>query len=495
MTHSHTLTRNTLFNLIGYGTPLAVALVAIPLLIKGLGTDRFGILTLAWVFIGYLSLLDLGLGRALTKVVAERLGQGDTDDLPAIIWTALFAMTLMGAMLAMVLQPFISPAMRSLLNIPGFLISESISAYRLLAACIPLVIFSVGLRGILEAYQRFDLTNIIRIPLGVYSFCAPLFIMPFTKSLVWVIAVILFGRVIAAVVQFFFCCRVVDQLCHRVCINKKLLPELFKFGGWMSVSNVIVPILVAVDRYFIGAILSVAMVAYYATPSEVVTKLLLISGALMSVLFPAFSATFRSDREQAAKLLKKGVRYTFLMMFPVTLMIVIFAKEILSLWIDPEFAVESFKVMQWLTIGVFILSMSRPPYAFVQGAGRPDLTAKLHLLEVPLYLLFLWLMIRSFGIEGAAYIWCLRMLMDLIGTFWLAQRIVLRKRVMTPRDILMMGGAVILLALATFLGHFLVKLLFAAGLLMIFSFISWRFLLSKDEKNRFLKSICKGPGK
>jgi len=54
------LSRNTVLNLVGQCAPLLVAIFAIPLLIRGLGTDRFGVLTLAWVVIGYFSLFDLG---------------------------------------------------------------------------------------------------------------------------------------------------------------------------------------------------------------------------------------------------------------------------------------------------------------------------------------------------------------------------------------------------------------------------------------------------
>ena len=50
---------------------MLVALVAIPILVDGLGTARFGILTLAWMVVGYFSLFDLGLGRALTKLTAK----------------------------------------------------------------------------------------------------------------------------------------------------------------------------------------------------------------------------------------------------------------------------------------------------------------------------------------------------------------------------------------------------------------------------------------
>ncbi|MEW5961224.1 MAG: oligosaccharide flippase family protein, partial [Chloroflexota bacterium] len=90
------LARNTLYNLIGQGAPMLVALFAIPLLINGLGTERFGVLTLAWMVIGYFSLFDLGLGRALTKMVAEKLGAGREQEIPALVWTALFLMVLLG---------------------------------------------------------------------------------------------------------------------------------------------------------------------------------------------------------------------------------------------------------------------------------------------------------------------------------------------------------------------------------------------------------------
>ncbi len=63
LTGSRRLARNVLWNLLGTGAPLLMALVAIPMLIEGLGTARFGVLTLAWTVVGYFSLVSLELGR------------------------------------------------------------------------------------------------------------------------------------------------------------------------------------------------------------------------------------------------------------------------------------------------------------------------------------------------------------------------------------------------------------------------------------------------
>ena len=65
---------NTLWNLLGNCFPVVVAVVCLPILKRGLGTERLGIISLAWVVIGYFGLFDLGLSRALSKLVAARLG-------------------------------------------------------------------------------------------------------------------------------------------------------------------------------------------------------------------------------------------------------------------------------------------------------------------------------------------------------------------------------------------------------------------------------------
>src|SRR6266567_2771444 len=95
LTGGRLLARNTVWNLLGNGTPMLVAVACIPILIRGLGTERFGILTLAWALIGYASLFDLGLGRALTQLVAKKLGAGEEKEIPALAWTSLLLMMLL----------------------------------------------------------------------------------------------------------------------------------------------------------------------------------------------------------------------------------------------------------------------------------------------------------------------------------------------------------------------------------------------------------------
>ncbi len=189
LTSGRLLARHTLFNLIGQGAPLIIALFTIPLLIKGLGIDRFGVLTLAWVVIGYFSLFDFGLGRALTKLVAEKLGEGRDGEIPTLVWTALFLMLcfgLVGALFLAVLSPWL---VNTALKVPEPLRPETIQSFYLLAASIPIVISTTGLRGILEAQQRFGLVNTVRIFMGIFTYLGPVLVLPFSSSLLPVVSV------------------------------------------------------------------------------------------------------------------------------------------------------------------------------------------------------------------------------------------------------------------------------------------------------------------
>src|SRR5450631_723993 len=92
VTSGKVIRRNTVLNAASLMIPMAVAVFAIPRLIAAIGTARFGILSLCWVVIGYSGLFDLGLGRALTKLVAEKLGTEDEKDVPSLIWTSVVLM-------------------------------------------------------------------------------------------------------------------------------------------------------------------------------------------------------------------------------------------------------------------------------------------------------------------------------------------------------------------------------------------------------------------
>jgi O-antigen/teichoic acid export membrane protein len=425
VTSSRLLARNTALNVVAQLFPMAAAVVAIPILIRHLGAPRFGVLTLAWAMIGYFGLFDLGLGRALTQAVAARLGdEREHGSLTEVSWTALFLMLGLGAAGGLVVAGLTPWIVHRGLHVPAELMQESLASFYLLGLSLPFVVTTAGLRGLMEAHQDFGLATALRIPLALFTFLAPLAALPFSVSLVPIVAILVAGRVLAFIAHLIACVWRYNYLRSGVQLHRRVIAPLLRLGGWMTVSNVVSPLMAYLDRFFIGAILPLAAVAYYVTPFEVVSKLLIVPSAMIAVFFPAFASSFASDRRRTAQLFERSMRIVLLFIFPLLLAIMLFAHEGLAIWVGPEFADASAPVLRWLAVGIFLNSLAQPPFAVLQGIGRPDITAKLHLIELPIYIGVLWWLAHRYGIVGVAAAWTIRVGLDTTALVMLAHRLV-----------------------------------------------------------------------
>ena len=431
-----TVAKNTAYNLLGYGLPLAVALVLIPPLIKGLGEERFGILSLCWVIIGYFSFLDFGIGRSLTKIIAEKIGLNQTEEIPNLFWTSLFLMLMISVSITLLLLLTTKYLTYEVFNISENLLEETLYSFYIIALTIPIVATTAGLRGFLEAYQKFAMINILRIVLGVLTFLAPLLCMIFTTNLLWILLVLSFIRLIIWILYLFRCFRVNSKIReNKFKIDKNLLRPILSLSGWMTISNVIGPMIIYLDRFFIGIILSAVAITYYTTPYEIVTKLLLVPGALTGVLFPAFSTSYLNNPEITKKLFTRGVKFIFIFLYPIILILITFSYEGMYFWLGTTFAERSTFVLQMLAIGVLLNSLAYIPFTYLQGIGKPKIPALVNLIELPFYCLAMWMAISNWGIEGAAVIWAMRILIDTLILFSFIDELIFSKILVMPKTV------------------------------------------------------------
>lgn len=413
---------NAAWNLAGLATPLLLAAVAVPRLISAIGPDAFGLLTLAWSCIGYFSLLDLGLGRALAQVTAADLAGSEGSRIPARFWTSLCLMALVGALGAVALAPMAGWFASHVFHLPPELQADGRRSLYLIAASIPAVTLSAGLRGFLEAHQRFPAVSAVRIGMGLLTFGAPLALLPYSQRVTTFVAALVLTRVLGLAVYFALSVSTMPALWHNRSLGVANAGGLLRLGGWMTVSNVVSPLMTYLDRFLIGAILSVGAVAYYVTPFEMATKLLLIPSALAGVLFPAFSGALVGDRASAGALYRRSLVSVVFILLPLSLAMATFGRMGLKLWLGPVFTNNTCHVLPILSLGVFVNGLAGVPFALIQAAARPDLTAKLHLVEAPVFLAACWYLTKRFGIDGAAMAWATRALLDAVALLLLARQ-------------------------------------------------------------------------
>ena len=472
-----------MLNLAGEAAPFSVAIIAIPILIHGIGIDRYGVLTLIMLAVGYFGVFNLGLGSAASKFIADAAASGDHREIPGFFWTSLlfmFGFGVCGGILVAALSPWL---VVNVLKITPRLQGESLHSFYLLALSLPFVLSGDSLNGTLSAFQRFDLINAIRVPSGIFYFIAPLLVLPFSSNLGWIVASIVLVRLASWAAKFALCIHIIPGLRQQFGPLRPMIGPMLRFGGWVTISAMAVPLMEYADRFIIGAMASLAAVAYYAVPYQITNKLRLVPAALSDVMFPALSGSIVRDPARAALIFERSARCILLTLFSPVLFIVTLAPEGLALWLGPSFAEHSAIVMRWLAFAMFINSLARTPYVLLPAAHRPDLVAKLYSAELPGFFLLLCGMLWKYGVAGAAASYAVRTAVEGIGLFIMARGVLPELGPAIGRIARMASVSLAILAVGMVPMTIFTKGIFLAATCALYALACWVIFFEPEEKD------------
>lgn len=377
-----------------------------------------------WAIIGYFSVLDLGLGRATTKFVAEAL---EADDAPRARHIAGFtaaAQTALGVLGGVVLAAATPWLVADLLRVPAELRIEAGRALRWLALSLPFVVLSLNLRAALEGAQRFDLANLIRAPHGALSFALPAVAALRGADLATIVAWLLALRLATCGVTWLAVRRALPGFRLELRPRSELTRGVLRYGGWVAVANVVGPILTYLERFVLGAAMGVSAVAYYAAPYEAISRLLILPASLAAGLFPVVSTPIAPERRaDTERLLGRSVRSLWIFLGAPVILVILFSGTLLEWWLGPTYAAQGATALAILAAGVFIIGIAHVPSIFLYGQGRPDLPALFQTLQLPIYVALAWWSVRHYGVAGAALAWTLRVTLDAILLFAATRRV------------------------------------------------------------------------
>jgi O-antigen/teichoic acid export membrane protein len=440
---SGSLVINSLFNLVGLVTPLMVSLFYIPVMIAAMGSSRYGLYSLVMVIFSYLGFLEFGIGRAASKYVSDGSMQGREGAIvsQSIMLTGGFG--LVGGLMAAAASPWIAgffggsaPDMRQ----------EFLYALLMLAVIVPVMLLESVFRCLLEARNEFFYLNIIRIVVAVAAAVLTFVAARHGYSAIHVFFLLqVLLRILSLLVHALLWQRRVD-----IRLTLSWQPDVVKlllvFGGWSSVSALIGPIMVNLDRFWVAYHFSPEQVAFYTVPFDVITKLWMIPAALVTVLFPGLARLGLENSVRVDQLVREASLLVALLLLPAVIVAVFFGDILMTWWIGSGFAGRSAIILMVMAIGVLVNSPAQVVYVALQAVGRPRIPALFHLLEVPLYLLALVLLSVKYGLPGVAWAWVLRAALDslLLGS---AFSVIVSGNYRLVRDLLLIIGLGLLLLL------------------------------------------------
>ena len=479
---SWTVARSALWNIAGRAGPMVIAVVATPYLFAALGPVRWGLFTLAMSLIGIFGIFDFGIGRALTKLLAETLAAGETERAARLTRTGLALMLFVGTGSALLLASLASTLAEHGLHISPAQTTEVVDAVYVLCIAVPFVILNAALWGVIAAFQRFRTANLVNMPILAFYYIGPIIVLHFVDSLVAVMVVLVACRLVLTYCYWRICTQEMPAL-RRARTDWRCVPQLAALAGWMTVSNIVWPLLMYIDRFVIAAVVSAAAAGYYGTPSDLLSRFSLVSVAVMGTAFPAMAASFRHDASHTSALVRRSILATCTLLFAPALVVVAFSHDLLTLWVGKAFADPAAPVLQWLGLAVLFSAADAVVSGFIDSIGRPDINARFSIAELVLYVPLLFVLLSLFGIEGAALAWTLRIGIDLVVRVAIAGRLFPAIRPALTRTLTFTVVATLALCLPLFVEDRLPRVAMMAVAVVVFCAGLWIWGVSEEERS------------
>jgi O-antigen/teichoic acid export membrane protein len=406
---------NTIYQIGSQVAPAIAALASIPFLLRRLGPDAFGIVTIFSATLVYFMMLDLGLGRAATRFIAQSLEAGQPDDVRRYFWGSIVLLTTIGVVVTIGCLFAVPMIVSKWLKIPVNYAHAASESFYILFITIPLLTLISTLRGFLEAWGRFPFISIVTACGGVALYVVPVLALLMGGSIVSIAVSYVLVRVSVCVAFAIGCLFTRGRPGLRPIFDLNAVRRMLSFGGWLSVSSVLGTAMAYGDRFLLGTSVGVAAVASYGMPLDVISKIQILITSFCAVLFPIMSRLDESGSSGFQTLYRGAVAVSLSLMTPLTISTVLIAPFLMKLWLGARNSPDAVFAAQVFLAGALVQSITSIAWTALHARGRSDLTAWIHLAEFPLYCgAFYWAATR-FGVRGAAMAWLGRVIVDFLS--------------------------------------------------------------------------------
>jgi len=400
---SKKVVRNTLFNYLAVLSLTLLRFLALPVIVHGLGNDRYGVYAAVMGVAGYVGLLDLGIGVSLTTFVAEYHARREVERLNRLLGTALLLYAGLGLLGMCLMAGFADLMIRSLFHIPRLLWPEAhivfwLSAFSLFNG------LTLGVFGnLLNGLQRQDVSRSITVANTLVTYGGGILLIKLGYGLVAFVLLGTAANLAGFLAQAWFARRLLPgvHLLPRG-FDRREARRIARFSLAMFVNQIAARNMLSLDRLVLAAFLPIGNVTLYTVGAMAAGFCTRLPAAAVLASLPAAAELAARGRSSALHdLVLRGIKYTGIAAIPVFTAAGILAPDLIGLWMGPGYE-SSARVLQLLLVGSFWLVITASGQSVMVGIGKPYLNTFYALLQIVLGSALMVVLVRSHGLLGAA---------------------------------------------------------------------------------------------
>ena len=405
-----------------------LGLVALPVLVRGLGAEHYGLLALSLALIGFAAVADLGVGRAASKFIAEDYERNESGRTERFVRTSLTvsAVTgLLGTAGLLLLTPLL---VRRVLNVRQALQAEAQIVFGLTAIGLVPVLLRILFDGVLAGHHRIAFLNLSNMMANTLKAGLSIAAILAGHSVLSIVAINVAVCYLHAIGLGWYTFRFFSGRI-RVAFgwDRNIARQLLELGLVSTLSWVLANVIfLYADRVIIGMFLPLAMVGYYTMAFDIASKQWYISSSVSQTFFPVFSGQSVSHQGALGQSYIQAAKALAVLVTGATMLLVVFSRELLTYWIGPDFAAHSTAPLMLLGIGILLSCYVTIPYtAIISASTRPAVCAAIFGAAIVVHIgASLW-WLRLWGILGVASAFTVAYaFVFLAATWWVSRNLI-----------------------------------------------------------------------
>ena len=401
--------KNIVANFTGNMWQALMALIFIPLYIKIIGIESWGLIGIFAAMQTMSGILDLGMSNTLNREMA-RLStlQGREQEmrnlvrtLEVIYWSiAVFVGITIAAISPFIAHHWVKAGQLSPKTVEQAFLMMGLA----IALQMPVGFYSGGLMGL----QKQVLLNAIVVSISTLRGAGAALILWLVSP---TIQAYFSWQIVISIINTFFLAMFLRRRLspgdNKAVFQKQLLKGIWRFAAGMSGITILALILTQLDKIILSKMLSLEMFGYYTLASMVAISLSNLFAPVFHSIYPRLTQLVSiDDQDELKRLYHESCQFISVLILPVAIVVALFSNEILLLWTqNPATAEKTHLLVSILICGTALNGVMNIPYALQLAFGWTSLSFFKNVIALILFVPLIIYMASHYGVVGVASLW------------------------------------------------------------------------------------------
>ena len=413
------LKRNIVANYIGLGYTTIISIVVLPVYLKYLGAEAFGLVGFFTVLQALFQLLDIGMSPMLSRQVALVRGK-NIDYLEFKKLLRSLEVVFLFLAIAVVSGIVFSSdwVVINWLNVESLDVSEVAACVMLMGTIIGLRFFSVlyrsGMQG-MEDQVRLNVANVILVTI---KFVGSLLLLHFlTQDIRYFFEYQLLIAVVELLLLVYMFYRLLPTA-NKIVLRFywAAIKPLVPFAAGIAYATIIWVILTQLDRLVLSSVLPLYEYGYFALAMVVSAGIAQISTPISQAILPRMTYLLSQGKEQEMLLLyRKSTQFMSVIMFSLTGIVAMFSTELLYVWTGDMTAAEwAGPILFWYALGNGVMAISAFQYYLQFAHGKLRMHVIYNTISASVQIPVIIYAVYEWGAIGVALTWFILRLVSFV---------------------------------------------------------------------------------